>query len=83
MIEQHPKPETGFAWPEPGDRPRRWAAHGSGAGEAVVLRHYAILKPGEVLDEYPPTVELSWAEWQAVHADYGLNVDGTRIEEPS
>jgi len=63
------------------DRPRRWAAYGGGEGSSVVLRNHAILAPGEDLTEYPPTIELDWAEWLAAAADYGFNVDGTRIPE--
>ena len=82
MIEQHPPPETGLSWPLPGDRPRRWAAHGAGVDENVVLRHYAILAPGEELDEFPKTIELTWDEWMTSHADYGLTADGTPLESP-
>lgn len=75
MIEQSRE-----LWPPAGDRPRRWTAHGSAVAEPVVLRNYAITAPGEDLVEFPPTIELTWDEWLAGHADYGLHVDGTRIE---
>lgn len=75
MKEQHPD-----LWPPDGDRPRHWRAHSTGEGGAVLLRHYAILEPGEDLTEYPKTIELTWQEWLDSHAYYGLNADGTRIE---
>ncbi|GGM53142.1 hypothetical protein ACFFX1_55050 [Dactylosporangium sucinum] len=64
-----------------GDRPRRWYASIIGAGQNVVVRHSAILQPGEDLTEYPPTLELTWDEWVDTHSNYGLNLDGTPVEE--
>jgi len=67
-------------WPKDGDRERRWAAHFLGPqgsdGTRVLLRRYAVLAKGEHLDDYPPTVELSWAEWAEGHGEYGLGLDG-------
>lgn len=67
-------------WPPAGDRPRQWTAQILGRPGAedtvVILRHSAILEPGEELTEYTPTIELTWAEWEAMHADYGLDING-------
>lgn len=75
MDEQHP-----HLWPPDGDRPRIWSAHILGAvatpDATVILRHYAILDPGEQLTEYPKTLALTWDEWVASHADYRLTIDG-------
>lgn len=65
------------------DRERRWMVHflgGTGAADTTVLvRQYAVLAPGEELSEYPPTVEMTWAEWESHHADYGLTIEGTPL----
>jgi hypothetical protein len=76
VIEQHPE-----LWPPDGDRPRQWVASVMGPGDPVIVRYVAILEPGEELTEYPKTLELTADEWRDTHADYGLNVDGSRIEE--
>lgn len=72
MIQQHPE-----SWPAEGDRPRRWYATVMGPADPVVVRHMAILEPGEDLTEYPKTLELTPDEWREGHAGYGLNADGT------
>lgn len=72
MIEQ--KPEL---WPPDGDRPRQWGAMFAPGGGSVLLRHFAVLEPGEELSEYPKTLLLTAQEWAETHADYGLNADGT------
>lgn len=78
MIEQNKD-----KWPPDGDRPRQWSAGflgRQGAPDcAVILRHDAILAPGEELTEYTPTIELTWAEWESGHDDYGLAVDGVPL----
>lgn len=60
------------------NRQRAWGASLlGGTGGTVVVRHYiADLAPGEEIDDYPETHELTWDEWLARHADYGLDVSG-------
>lgn len=78
MIEQNRN-----QWPPDGDRPRRWNAYFTGRFGTpdctVIVRHYAILAPGEDLTEYPKTLELTWDEWLTSHVDYGLTVEGQPI----
>lgn len=64
-----------------GDRPRRWIAAFIAVDQPVIVRHHAILNDGEDLNEYPPTLELTWAEWQETCDKFGLNADGSRIEQ--
>ena len=63
--------------PDPQPRPREW--HAIFLGDLVVLRHYAILAPGEHLTEKVPEKTLTWDQWRDTHADYGLELDGTRM----
>lgn len=72
MLEHCPE-----RWPKPDSRPRAWAAHF--IGQTVILRHYAVLRDGEELTEYPKTVELDAAEWADAHAQYGLDIDGRAV----
>lgn len=80
MIEHHPDPSTGLSWPAKDDRPRRWSAIIFGQMGPVVLRHDAILEPGEDLTEYPKTLELTIEEWRGSHAKYGLDLDGIPLD---
>lgn len=62
------------------DRPRSWVAHFVGADRStVLLRKYAAPKPGEELNDYPPTVQLDEAGWLATHQDYGLDATGSPV----
>ncbi len=61
------------------DLPRRWSAHATQVGGTVIVRRY-LVDPAVVEFDYPPTLELTWAEWLESHDDYGLNEDGTRVE---
>lgn len=77
MIEQ-----SKGLWDYDPNRPRAWGAAcvgPPGPDATVLLRQYAILAPGEDLTEYPPTIELTWDEWVAGHADYGLTVEGVPL----
>lgn len=56
-------------------RQRKWMAHI--LRDEVVVRHYAVLAPGEDLTETPPTVTMSLAEWQTRHTEFDCNVDGS------
>lgn len=75
LVDENPQ-----LWPPDGDRPRQWGAAILGPAGApdtrVVVRHYAILAPGEDLTEYPPTVEMLWPEWVERCAEFGLTAAG-------
>jgi len=61
-------------------RDRVWVAYLSAPGNPVIVRHQAIITPGEDLTEYPETWELAWPEWVASHeTSYGLTIDGSPV----
>lgn len=62
-------------WTPEDGRERRWHAYFFGG--PVVLRKELVVP---VDGDYPETWELTWAEWEDMHADYGLNIDGTPLE---
>lgn len=65
------------------DRPRRWKLAPTcrpQEGEPVVLMGYPVLAEGEHLTEQVPQRHLSWAAWTVHHAEYGLALDGSRLE---
>lgn len=61
--------------PDATDRPRFWGA--TFVGDAVLLRHWPILTPGEDCTERTPELVLTRAEWVARHAEFDLSLDGT------
>jgi hypothetical protein len=63
------------AWPTD-VRDREWVASIRSDG-TVKVRHVAVLAPGEQLTEFPETWVLDSEEWEAAHATYGLERDGT------
>lgn len=74
MILQH---DENTPDPTPG-RARAWRIAYREIGGTVVVRHAVTdLQPDEHLDDYPPTHELTWAEWQRHCHVYGLAEDGT------
>jgi hypothetical protein len=83
MLVKDPNADAGLPQPQyDPDRERRWVVHfigGTGA-DPVIVRHYAVLTPGEDLTENPPSHELTWDEWVAGHAEYGLTLDGQPTE---
>lgn len=60
------------------ERPRQWQA--LIMGQTVIVRNNATdLADGE--DEYPPTYELTWAEWEQLHETaYGMDLSGARLD---
>ena len=62
------------------ERPRKWQAIIFSVGGTVVVRHNATdLAEGE--DEYPPTYELTWAEWEDTHETiYGMDISGAQLD---
>lgn len=72
MIEQCPELWSKIV------RPRQWQA--LIMGQTVIVRHNATdLADGE--NEYPPTYELTWAEWEQLHETaYGMDISGARLD---
>lgn len=90
MIEQRPTNPDGSPglWDteQPGyvARDRAWSAMVMGPEMAVVVRWDPVLAVGEDWSGYPPTYELTWAEWVASHeVTYGLALDGEPITKRS
>lgn len=50
-------------------------------GRPVTIHGKPILAPGEDYTATTPQKTIPWAEWLATHADYGLAVDGSRLED--
>lgn len=50
-------------------------------GDIVLVRHYPVIAPGEELTENTPTIRLTRAEWLERHTEWGMNADGTPMEE--
>lgn len=67
--------------PLPQDRPRQWKAYIVDRGSPVTLLAFAVLDPGEHLTEQVPQRTIAWETWEKTHADYGLDVDGARLED--
>jgi hypothetical protein len=79
------RPRRGVAvdGPSAADRPRLWKLTPTcrlEVGQPVALLGYPVLADGEDLTEQVPQRHLSWADWLESHADYGLAVDGSRLE---
>lgn len=78
MIVQRYNGQGQDMWPPAHDRTRQW--QGTYAWGECLLRFYAVLAPGEDLTDYPPTIELTDAEWIEQHATvYGLDLDGHTV----
>lgn len=63
---------------QPSERQRFWGV--TFVGAVVLVRHYPVLAPGEDLTEDTPTIRLTKDEWLQRHAEWGLDVDGNRLE---
>lgn len=63
---------------QPFERQRFWGV--TFVRDVVFVRHYPVLEPGEDLTEQTPTIRLTKDEWLQRHAEWGLDVDGNRLE---